>query len=456
MTFLAASTVSLRVYGQRGGQGSGPSAGGGSSPTPSGTRSDLRSLDNLTDAQRRALRLDPAVRAIMRVKPAVVAIATSRKARSRTRPGQRHGSGGGDQTQIGIGSGVVVHSKGYVVTNAHVVSKATDILVRLSNGKVYKAKVWGEAKRFDLAILKISVKKEIAVAPLGSSKDLYQGETVLAIGTPFGLTTTVSRGIVSACKRQLRTKDRVYAEFLQTDAAINPGNSGGPLVNLLGEVIGINTAVHTGGPGIGFAIPIDRVKKVLNDLMRYGYVRGIYLGITVRPLKRGKGVWVSFVDPGSPAAKAGIRRGDVIESIMGLDTSSYGSYRMAMAGLVSGQKVEIVLKGRTVKLIPIMLTPVRARRLLEKKLGFRLGNAARYASRLGLRQRYGAVVLEVEPSSPAHRAGLRKGDVIIRAGRFLIKRLKHMNYIAARYRMVGKLYLQYKRGTQSGSLNVRF
>lgn len=234
--------------------------------TPAG---DAGALERLSPAQRRALRVDATVRAVLRARPSVIAIATTRKVVVHDVL-REAGQAAPTETRIGIGSGVILDARGYAVTNAHVVEGATSILVRLYDGREATATVIGQTPEFDLAVLRIQGAGPFPAATLGTAADLHHGETVIAIGTPFGLTFTVSKGIVSAVGRSFTVKNRTYAEFLQTDAAVNPGNSGGPLVNVLGEVVGINTAVHSGGPGIGFAIPIDRARAVVGDLVTLG------------------------------------------------------------------------------------------------------------------------------------------------------------------------------------------
>lgn len=393
---------------------------------------DMRSLASLTPAQRRALRVNATVRAVWRARSSVVAIATNTTG----------------------GSGVVVHPKGYVVTNEHVVARATKILVRLNDGRVLNAKIVGAAKQFDVAVLKLDTSARLPVAVMGRSSDLYQGETVIAIGTPFGLTTTVSKGVISAFRYNIQVKDTHYSEFIQTDAAVNPGNSGGPLVNVLGEVIAINTAVHRGGPGISFAIPIDRVKAVLNDLLQYGYVRGIYLGFTIE--SRANQVVVKTVDPGGPAAMAGIRPNDVLVEVLSEKVKSIRTVRSVLSSVVAGQKIVIRLRRGKVTLVPIMLTPARARWLLERRLGITMDSASRHASQMGLSTGVGTVILSVRPGSPASRYGLRRGDVIIQAERYLIKHVGHMNYVAARMGFQGKLYFKFRRGHELLQVTVYF
>src|SRR5213593_5005425 len=223
--------------------------------------------------------------------------------------------------QRSLGSGVIVDPSGIALTNAHVVEKATEIEVITLDGSKHKAKVVGADKKTDLAVLKLDDgKAQFKFARLGDSDRMQVGDWVIAVGSPFGLQATVTAGIVSAKARQLGQGP--FDDFIQTDAAINPGNSGGPLVNMQGEVIGINTAIVAGGSGIGFAIPSNMARKIYTELIDKGRVTRGWLGVQVQPLtaelarefsvKDAVGVLVSDVVPDSPAAKAGIQRGDVL------------------------------------------------------------------------------------------------------------------------------------------------
>jgi serine protease Do len=263
----------------------------------------------------------PFVAPVARVRPAVVNISTERQVPG---TGQQFGMPS-RPTQKGIGSGVIVSGDGYVLTNAHVVRGANRLTVTLLDGRTFPGTVVGSDATADLAVVKVPA-ANLPAAQLGNSASLQPGDWAIAIGNPYGLKFTVTVGVVSATGRALH--DGSDEQFIQTDAAINPGNSGGPLVDLGGQVIGINTAEFRGAQGIGFAIPIDAAKGVMQQLIASGKVVRPYLGVYLQPLTPTsaaalrlppgtKGVIVSQVAPNSPAADAGLRAGDVIAQVAG-------------------------------------------------------------------------------------------------------------------------------------------
>jgi serine protease Do len=265
---------------------------------------------------------------------------------------------GGDQVfkQQALGSGFIIDTKGHVVTNAHVIDGADDVKVKLADEREFSAKVIGRDLQLDLAVLELSGASELPAAALGSSDALRVGEYVVAIGNPFGLGHTVTMGIVSAKDRAIGAGN--YDDFIQTDASINPGNSGGPLFNLKGEVVGINTAINPNGRGIGFAIPVDALKDVVEPLIRTGHVARGRLGVAIQPVDAalGKalgtgnaaGALVAEVEPGAAAARAGLKPGDVIVALDGAPVaSSYNLPRMvARHAPGTHAKVEYIRNGK--------------------------------------------------------------------------------------------------------------
>ncbi len=329
--------------------------------------------------------------------------------------------------QQGVGSGVVISPEGYILTNNHVVQDAEQIKVKLTNGKEYNAKVVGRDPKTDLALVRIEGAPDLHPLKLGDSDDLKVGSWVVAVGSPFGLEQTITAGIVSAKGRVIGSGP--YDNFIQTDASINPGNSGGPLINMKGEVVGINTAIIASGKGIGFAIPINMAKEVVPQLEQKGHVTRGYLGVMIQEvtpelaksfaLKEKKGALVSQVNPGAPAEKAGIEQGDVIVEFDGKEISSSKDLPRIVASTPVGKAVtvQILREGklieRQVKVGEMEERSETAAVPVRKSLGVTVQNITpEIAKGLGLKKETGVVVTRVDPGSPASDAGIRTGDVI--------------------------------------------
>ena len=367
--------------------------------------------------------------------PTVVSISTTQKM-----PNDQVHAPFQDEAQEsgGLGSGVIIDAeKGYVLTNNHVITDAREILITLQNNtRRYEAKVIGTDPPTDLAILQIKNPPRLQAAVLGDSGRLKVGEWVLAIGSPFGLDSTVTAGIISAKSRaEVGVAD--FEDFLQTDAAINPGNSGGALVNTQGELIGINTAIATrtmGYMGIGFAIPSDMIKRVMQELIEKGKVTRSQLGVYIErideALKKGlqlngdqQGILVSEVIPGTPAAESGFEKYDVIIAINGQPVTQVQNFRNQVALTPPGEKisVQVLRNGKPVSLTPVLREARAAaqagpgNQALAERLGFQLEPLSdEIKSQLGLPQSFnGLAVTEIEPLSNAAQQGLQRGDLII-------------------------------------------
>jgi S1-C subfamily serine protease len=279
-------------------------------------------------------------------------------------------------------------------------------------------------------------------------------ESVMTIGNPFGLAQTVSHGVISARRRTFPSSRRSFVSFIQTDAAIHPGNSGGPLINLVGEIVGISTAFLKAGPRIGLVIPVDVAKRVYRDIRRYGRVRHPDLGLRIG-FTRELGVRVTWVKPGGPAARAGIRPQDIVQEIRNFIVSDRRIFWRIVRGLIPGDRVTVVLKRRRVKLTvggTLTPPPALANEAFERRLGISLGNAAEYSDLLRLKTRRGAVLLTVRRGSRAWRRNLRRGDVIIRVGRRAIRDVPDLNR-AVRNLVTGH---QFIIGVQRGLKTYRF
>ena len=359
--------------------------------------------------------------------------------------GDEGGGMGPAPKQKGLGSGVVIDKKGYILTNNHVVEDADDVKVTFVDGKTVTGKVVGTDKATDIAVVKVD---GISVQPakIGDSDKLQIGEWVIAIGNPFGLDHTVTVGVLSARSRSGFQGGGHFEDFLQTDASINPGNSGGPLVNLDGEVIGINTMIAGIGTGIGFSVPSSMFKPVVEQLIQTGKVRRPYVGIRMQDLTpemaRGlgknapeKGALVASVEPGSPADKAGAKPGDVITQVNGknIDASKDVQRAIVFSGKV-GQKVDLTLwrDGNNVHITPTTAELPGDDRVASREGGGAGGGNAQkakmglglssmtpgLAERIGVDPKTkGAVITSVRDGSPAQEAGLQQGDVIVEVDR---------------------------------------
>ncbi len=369
--------------------------------------------------------------------------------------------------QRSLGSGDIVDPSGIALTNAHVVDRATEIEVITLDGSKHRAKVVGLDKKTDLAVLRLDDGKgTFRSARVGDSDRVQVGDWVLAIGSPFGLQATVTAGIISAKARQIGAGP--FDDFLQTDAAINPGNSGGPLVNMQGEIVGINTAIVAGGSGIGFAIPSNMARKVYTELVAKGKVSRGWLGVSIQPLtpelaksfgaKDTKGILVSDVMPDSPAARAGIKPGDIVVEYDGKKMEAPADLQRAVGLTNPGQEVHVKVWRDTG----------------EKTLSFKIGEAPderearspagrarsmlgldvkpitpEVAHQLGLSSNEGVVVARVEDGSAAADAGVQRGDVIREVNRQRVRSLADYERLTRDVKDGDRLTLLLQRGQMS-------
>lgn len=341
----------------------------------------------------------------------------------------------GPQRQRSLGSGFIIDADGSILTNNHVVENAQKIMVKLADDQDYEAKIVGRDPKTDIAVIKINAKAGLTAASFGDSDRLEVGEWVMAIGNPFGLDSTVTSGIVSAKGRHIGQGP--YDNFIQTDASINPGNSGGPLLNLRGEVVGINTAIfsRTGGNiGIGFAIPINLVKELLPQLRGKGKVTRGYLGVLIQKvtpeiaeslgLDRARGALVANISKDGPAEKAGVKVGDVIIEFDGKEIKDSGDLPIIVARTPVERKVRMkVLRDKKEQQLSVTVGELKDEEVVasvpEKgELGMTVQRLTpQIAESLGLERAEGVVVSAVDPGSAADEAGIRRGDVIVEIDR---------------------------------------
>jgi len=365
-----------------------------------------------------AARRTPVVAVAEKVSPAVVNVSAESTVREAD-PFFGLFFGPTTRSMQSLGSGLIIDASGIVVTNAHVIEGASRIQVTTLDGRELDADVLGSDRDADLAVLKVKGQNLPAV-PLGHSADLMIGETVVAIGNPFGLSHTVTSGVLSARGRTVPSErgERLFTDFLQTDASINPGNSGGPLVNILGDVIGINTAIISGASGIGFAIPADRARRVVDDLLRFGELRPLWTGARLLTLDaelaqrynltEKRGALVFKIYPDSPAAEAGLAEQDVIVAVEGQPVISREDLTTALYTAAAGAPLHLDVRrgGRAVKMTLRAVPPSEGLglRFLERSVG------------LVVQESRGQLVVgKVTNGSPADRTGLRAGDLILGA-----------------------------------------
>ncbi len=365
-------------------------------------------------------RRSPTVQVVESVGPAVVNISTEQRVENPfysslfklLEPPQ----GRDGRTLNSLGSGVIVDPAGYILTNEHVIVGASYIKVTASDGTEYDAEVKGVDPRSDLAILKVENQNPLPAVTMGRSSDLMIGEDVVAIGNPFGLSNTVTTGVISALGRSVRSGERLYTDFIQTDASINLGNSGGPLLNIRGELVGVNTAIYGEGQGIGFAIPVDRARRIVEDLIRYGEVRSTWIGIEVHETRIGLVVRQIYSD--SPAARAGLEPGDWIRTAAAAQMRNRFELDTALSQLRPGEKILLGVERDRENLeleVTVQEFPLQAAEQLAYDV---MGIAVQpipesWRGQVPFKAGVGVLIDKVRPRSRAAQRGFRRGDVVI-------------------------------------------
>lgn len=351
-----------------------------------------------------------------------------------------------------LGSGFIISDDGYILTNEHVVKGAAEIKVKLSDQRVYQGKLIGVDPRTDVAVLKIEAGEKLPAAVLGDSDQLKVGQWALAIGNPFGLDRTLTVGVISAIGRaDVGIED--YEDFIQTDASINPGNSGGPLLNIYGEVVGINTAIVASGQGIGFAIPINLAELIARQLIDKGEVSRGWLGVSIQPmtpelaasfgLDRQTGVLVNQVLADGPAAQAGIRRGDILLTLGGKEVRGVRELQLLVASTPAGEMVavEVLRDGKRqsfqVRVAPQETAAAAATPPADQAEAFGLRVVAEPGS--------GVAVVAIDPAGPAAQAGVQPGDLILAVNQQEVADLASFNRAAKRAQSSRRVVLLIQR-----------
>ena len=427
----------------------------------------------------------PVVRAVQKVSPAVVNISSEFEVRYRTNPFTHFSRNpfydnffkdffdrGVERLQkrTSLGSGVLIDGKaGFILTNAHVLAQTGTITATLLDEREFEARIVGVDPDTDLAVLRITTQEPLPAVEMGTSGDLMIGETVIAIGNPFGFSHTVTTGVISALNRSIRSEDRVYNNFIQLDASINPGNSGGPLLNINGDLIGINTAIYARAQGIGFAIPIDTARKIISDLIKFGEVIPAWIGLTVQNLDPNlarymkipdsMGVVVQDVHPAGPARKAGIQPGDVIRSIGSQSVGSTDDYRDIMKKHAEGDSLDLRIwrdgSEWTQPVRAAVFPPALAMDLAYRILGIRVENL-KTPNRADLQSpgSQGVVITEVRDDAYLASIGAAPGDVIRRIDETTINDTSDFKRAIVKYRHKKSMVILLFRGQQGYYITI--
>ena len=419
----------------------------------------------------------PVVRAVHSAKDAVVNISSEYEMPSRDYPFHSFGSDSFFDSffkdffeprrekrlkRTSLGSGVIIDGdRGLVLTNAHVIANTGTIHVVLKDEREFEAQIVGSDSDSDLAVLKITSPKPLPDIEMGSSDDLLIGETVIAIGNPFGFSNTVTTGVISAVNRNIRTNDAEYRDFIQTDASINPGNSGGPLLNIYGQLIGINTAIYANAQGIGFAIPINKAKRIVTDLIKYGEVIHAWIGILVQPidsvlarylnLDDTQGVLVKYVMPDSPADQSELKVGDAILSMDGQRVSDTEDYKSALKNLSVGENIAVTFfrKGfEKSTLVKASVFPLSAALDLAYQLfGIRVADLSN--------QKEGVYITDLAPDGYLAGIGVRPGDVIRKINEITVSDVDAFKKAVAAYREKSSVVMLVQRQGYLYNLSVK-
>jgi serine protease Do len=380
------------------------------------------------------------VQAVERAKPAVVNIHSERTTGGLTVPEPLE-TLPTQQRSNGMGTGIIIDPRGYIITNHHVVEDVSLLRVRLSDGTPHIARVVDREKEYDLALLKIDANRPLPIIPVGTSSDLMVGETVVAIGNAYGYEHTVTVGVISALNRDVTlNKEISYKQLIQTDASINPGNSGGPLLNIDGELVGVNVAIRAGAQGIGFAIPTDQMVQVVTDMLARRRKTDVSPGLGYRNRidLRQSPPWsmeVERVEATGPAARAGIKNGDVIVRLGDVEVHNSLDFERALLNARPGDNFPIkVRRPDGEQQLALILQPSLSagspNDLAWRRLGVRLAPApADVLARAGSKLNGGLLVTEVNLDGPGYRSGIQRGDVLVGLHKWETIDLESIRYV---------------------------
>jgi len=373
------------------------------------------------------------------------------------------------RAQKSLGSGFVISDDGYILTNNHVVDGADEIKVKFDNGKELKGELKGSDAKLDLALIKVTTEEKLPVASLGDSDTIEVGEWVMAIGNPFGLSETVTAGIVSAKGRVIGSGP--YDDFIQTDASINPGNSGGPLFNVKGEVIGINTAIINGGQGIGFAIPVNMAKSIISQLKDKGRVTRGWIGVSIQPVTKDladsfglaaeRGALVSEVTPASPAEKGGIKSGDIIISFDGKIIKEMNDLPRLVAATAAGKSVAVkVIRDGKEEALTLVIEKMKEgdedSLANNDTLGVTVKELTReLAASLRIKDTSGMVVTDVKPDGLAASVGIQRGDLILEINGTRISKTEEYDHALSSLKKEKVIRLLIRHGDSSRYVAIR-
>jgi len=370
-----------------------------------------------------------------------------------------------------LGSGVIIDGKrGYILTNEHVLLRTGKIKVVLKDEREFEAHLVGADPDHDLAVLRIDSKERLPDVAMGNSSDIMIGETVIAIGNPFGFEHTVTTGVISALGRTIRSDDRIYRNFIQTDASINPGNSGGPLLNINGELIGINTAIYAKAQGIGFAIPINKAKHVIDDLIKFGEVQKAWIGLSIQDmdervksylgLNGSRGVIVTEVMRNSPASSSGIEEGDVILNIGKQKIKSASDYEAIINDITADESIKMTIfrdsKEKSIELKATVFPDHLAEELSATLLGIQVTEInKKHKRRYRIVTNEGVMISRIHSSSYLARIGADVGDIIRQINEIVIKDNTDYQKALIKYRNKTSVLILIQRGYDQYYITVR-